>query len=99
MSPCEWYKTADGVVMHVNRGRGGKKMTCKFCGQRYSEGKLCDFPVEHGKTCDAAMCSECARTIGRQQTDVGGGMKRLGDTVDVCPIHRAAKWPDAGKSQ
>jgi hypothetical protein len=85
--PCEWYEK-DGAVIHVNRGRGGRKQTCKFCNQKYSEGKLCDFPVGHGKTCDAAMCNACARTIGNQHTDIGSGMKRLNDTIDVCPIHR-----------
>ena len=88
LMPCEWYKMADGTVVHVNRGRGSRKMTCKFCNQRYSEGKLCDFPVEHGKTCDAEMCNDCARTIGRQHAEIGHGMKRLNDTIDVCPIHR-----------
>ena len=87
--PCEWYKMADGTVVHVNRGRGGGKMqTCKFCRKQYREGKLCDFPVGNGRTCDAAMCEGCSRTIGRQHTDTGAGMQRLNDTIDVCPIHR-----------
>jgi len=97
VSPCEWYKMADGTVMHVNRGRGGKSQTCKFCGKRYTEGKLCDFPVEHGKTCDAAMCNECARTLGAQHTDIGHGMTRLNDTIDVCPIHRGKATAQNGK--
>lgn len=87
MPPCEWYKTPVGVV-HINRGRGGRRQTCKFCGQTYSEGKLCDFPAGNGKTCDAAMCNGCARAIGRQDTDLGHGVTRLNDTIDVCPIHR-----------
>ena len=90
--PCEWYEI-DGAIILVNRGRGGKKQTCKFCGNKYSEGKLCDFPVEHGKTCDAAMCNECSRTLGYQHTDTGLGMKRLNDTIDVCPIHRGQAFP------
>ena len=80
----------DGSVAHLNVGRGGRKKLCKFCGQRSNDMKLCDFPVEHGKTCDAEMCSNCARTLGRQQTDIGHGIKRLNDTIDVCPIHRTA---------
>ena len=94
--PCEWYKTADGTVIHINRGRGGsRRLECKFCHEMYSEskGKLCDFPVEHGKTCDAAMCNECSRTLGHQHTDAGSGMKRLNDTIDVCPIHRGQPFP------
>lgn len=87
--PCEWYKMPDGTVMHVNRGHStGPKRICKFCGQKYREGKLCDFPVGNGRTCDAQMCGGCARTLGAQNSDVGNGMKRLGDTIDVCPIHR-----------
>jgi hypothetical protein len=95
--PCEWYKTADGVVVHVNR-RGaspGRLMKCKFCNYNYreNEGKLCDFPVGNGKTCDAAMCRSCAHPLGAQETDAGSGLKRLGDTIDVCPIHRGQPFP------
>ena len=95
--PCEWYKAADGTVMHINRGRQpGKKMVCKFCHKPYREGtngKLCDFPVGNGKTCDAAMCGDCATTVGLQDTDIGAGMKKLGDTVDLCPIHKGMEMP------
>jgi len=98
--PCEWYKTADGSVMHVNRGHStGPKQHCKFCGQKYREGKLCDFPIGEGRTCDAAMCNACARTLGSQETEIGDGMKRLGDTIDVCPIHRAQATVRDGKLQ
>ena len=99
MSPCEWLKTADGVVMHVNLGRStrGPKRHCKFCGDDYYGGKLCDFPVGHGKTCDAQMCDDCARTLGRGEVEIGGGLKRLNDTIDVCPIHRAAAVVRDGK--
>lgn len=97
MPPCEWYRTADGATVHVKRGRGGRKQTCKFCRQQYSEGKLCDFPIGHGRACDAEMCNECARTIGHQQTDAGHGLKRLNDTIDVCPIHREQAVVEGGK--
>lgn len=94
--PCEWYRTEDGTVVHINRGRSaGRLMKCKFCNRNYRNGKLCDFPVGSGKTCDAAMCGDCATTLGSQETDVGNGMKRLGDTRDVCPIHKGQKWPEA----
>ena len=95
--PCEWYKMDDRTVVHVNCGRGGRKQECKFCHEKYSEGKLCDFPVGNGKTCDAEMCSECARTLGRQATDIGHGMKKLNDTIDVCPIHREMAVVEGGK--
>lgn len=91
--PCEWLKTSDGTVMHINRGRGGKRHTCAFCKRTYTEGKLCDFPIGNGKTCDAQMCNHCARTIGTQDVDLGGGLKRLGDSFDVCPIHRGMPIP------
>jgi hypothetical protein len=72
-------------------------MKCKFCNYNYrdNEGKLCDFPVGNGKTCDAAMCKDCARTLGHQNTDVGSGLKKMHDTIDVCPIHRGQPFPKA----
>lgn len=91
--PCEWYKMADGTVMHINRGRSRKKLQCKFCKATYTEGKLCDFPIGNGKTCDAQMCNRCAITVGLQEADIGHGMKRIGDTVDLCPIHKSSKLP------
>lgn len=85
--PCEWYEK-DGVVIHVNRGRGrGPRRTCQFCHQSYYGGKLCDFPIGDGRTCDAEMCDKCARTVGGQNSDIGQGFKRLADTIDVCPNH------------
>lgn len=90
--PCEWYEK-DGAIIHINRGRSGKKQRCKFCGRTYKEGKLCDYPVGNGKTCDAAMCGDCATTVGRQNTDIGHGMKKLNDTVDLCPIHKGMEIP------
>lgn len=86
--PCEWLKMSDGTVVHINRGRGGRKrQVCKFCKMPHSEGKLCDFPLEGGKTCDAAMCDRCAHLLGHQETDLGKGVKRINDTIDVCPDH------------
>jgi hypothetical protein len=70
--PCEWLKTKEGGVVHINRGRSrGPKMHCKFCHKDYHGGKLCDFPIGDGKTCDAQMCDECAHTIGRQDVELG----------------------------
>ena len=96
--PCEWLKTADGTVMHINRGHSrGPKRHCKFCGSHYYGGKLCDFPVGESRTCDAQMCNECARTLGRGEVQIGAGMTRLNDTIDVCPIHRGKAVVVAGK--
>lgn len=99
--PCEWYQMPGGGVVHIKRGRSGAKKHCKFCRASYKadDGKLCDFPVGNGKTCDAEMCGGCARTLGKQHTDAGHGMKRLNDTIDVCPIHRAAAAVRDGKIQ
>ena len=96
--PCEWYKMPNGTVMHVNRGHSrGSKRRCKFCGADYYGGKLCDFPVGNERTCDAEMCDACARTLGTQETDAGAGLKRLGDSIDVCPIHRGLAVVVEGK--
>jgi|GEM_PF-2351925 len=87
--PCEWLKTPDGTVMHVHRRSSrGSKRHCKFCGKDYYGGKLCDFPVGNGRTCDSEMCDGCARTLGRGTVQIGGGFQRFNDTIDVCPIHR-----------
>lgn len=92
--PCEWLKTDDGTVIHVNTGHGGggKKKLCPFCKQgRVS--KLCDYPLSDalfgsGKTCDKEMCDGCARTLGRGEVKISEHLSRLNDTFDVCPLHR-----------
>ena len=99
MSPCEWLRRPDGSVIHINRSRGNKRMKCPFCGASYNrdDGKLCDFPVGEGRTCDAQMCSSCARTLGRQETERAAGFKKLNDTIDVCPKHRVGAVVKDGK--
>lgn len=95
--PCEWFNGPNGETMHINYGRGrGKLMKCKFCGYNYrqDEGKLCDFPVAEGKTCDAAMCKSCSITLGGQMTAFGNTGFSRPDSIDVCPIHRSAKVVD-----
>jgi len=89
--PCEWLRGPNGEVIHVKTPRRpGRLMKCRFCTYNYreSDGKLCDFPVGEVKTCDAAMCPSCTQTLGRQETDIGHGMKKMDDTFDLCPIHR-----------
>lgn len=90
--PCEWLQSPDGTVIHINRGRGGKRKVCPFC-KRGKVEKLCDFPLGHGRTCDAEMCAQCATQKGHQHTEIGGGFKRLDDTIDVCPIHASQPFP------
>lgn len=58
-------------------GRGRRKQ-CKWCGRRPVT-KLCDYPVGHGRTCDAEMCDECATHIAHE--------------TDYCPKHRDSKPP------
>ena len=95
--PCSWYKTADGTVIHVNHGRGGgRKKKCPFC-KREDVEKLCDFPVGNGKTCDAEICRRCSTTIGTQNLEIAAGFTKMGETVDVCPIHRNQQFPKDGK--
>jgi hypothetical protein len=97
MNPCEWLRGPNGEVIHLNVARSrGRLMKCKFCRYNYNEneGKLCDFPVAEGKTCDAAMCKDCAVTLGGQMTPVGVSDFKRPDSVDVCPIHRTAVFRD-----
>jgi len=95
--PGEFLKYEKGIV-HINYGRSRSKR-CKFCGNPYREGKACDYPISEGKTCDAEMCSSCSRTLGRQDTDLGGGLIRPHDTIDVCPHHRDKAVVKDGKLQ
>lgn len=91
---CEWWEGPNGERLHINRGRGrGKMMKCKFCNLNYrqNEGKLCDFPLSEGKTCDAEMCGSCSVTLGGQRTKLGSTDFTRADSIDVCPDHRNAK--------
>jgi hypothetical protein len=99
MSPCEWLKGPNGEIIHIKRARLRGRKHCKFCDRDYrsEDGKMCDFPVASGKTCDAEMCGGCACTLGRQTTDIGHGMKKLNDSIDVCPIHRSQAVVRDGK--
>jgi hypothetical protein len=100
--PREWLKGPNGENIHLNMERGrGKMMKCKFCRENYrqNEGKLCDFLVGNGKTCDAEMCGACARTLGVQRTKVCDIGHTRSDTIDVCPIHRDQAVVVGGKIQ
>lgn len=64
---------------HLNLG--GKHVgTCVFCWKedrlRLLAGKLCDFPLGDGKTCDAALCDKHAT--------------KAGNKIDYCPEHSSA---------
>jgi hypothetical protein len=90
---CEWWKGPDGTVVHLNIGRGGgRRKPCPFC-KKGRVTKECDYPIGHGKTCDASMCDSCATNLGGQHTKMGNGFTKLNDTKDVCPIHKGQPWP------
>lgn len=89
---CQWIKLADGTRVHINFGRGGKKkkQQCRFCRRGWIT-KLCDFPVGHGKTCDAGMCDACATTTPSARIP---GTRITPEATDYCPIHKG-QTPEA----
>jgi hypothetical protein len=60
------------VFGHVEDGSA-----CGFCGRPST--KLCDGPGPDGETCDAPLCDDHARRIGRNR--------------DLCPVHQLAALP------
>lgn len=63
---CHWVSVG-GQFMHVRMGGRSRSLpTCPFCGRRAAT-KLCDYPQSGGKTCDAKICSVCAKHIGRDR--------------------------------
>jgi hypothetical protein len=73
---CEVVNLADGgtaIVCSRSRGndwRGGGR--CYICDAPAT--KVCDAPVEKGRTCDRPVCA-------RHATPLGQGL-------DVCPAHK-----------
>lgn len=63
--------------VHLNLGRRRADI-CVFCFKldrlRLLAGKLCDFPLGNGKTCDAAVCDKHATSGGKN--------------IDYCPDHQ-----------
>jgi hypothetical protein len=71
----EWIKMPDGTVAHICYAKPRRKR-CKFCQNTMT--RLCDFVLSKtldGReiTCDAPICSSCARPIGEDK--------------DLCPKH------------
>jgi hypothetical protein len=64
--PC---KIRNGMII-CSRGHW-RPPKCQWCDKPST--KLCDYPIEKGRTCDAPMCEEHA--------------KRQGPNVDTCPNH------------
>jgi hypothetical protein len=73
----EWAKI-DGVTVHICHG-SKHALYCQFCHTRPTA-KLCDYEIpaldegKKGRTCDAAMCVECATSVGKNR--------------DYCPKHK-----------
>ena len=70
---CEIERDKNGQMTKIVCSRGPRPIICRWCGKRGS--KLCDFPV-NGGTCDAPMCSACAKSVSYE--------------VDYCPDHAKA---------
>lgn len=87
--PCEWLRHEDGTLIHLKvPKRRASKEICKFCHTGRIT-KLCDAPIGEGRTCDAGMCDNCARTLGYQDLEIAPKLTKLNETFDVCPIHRS----------
>ena len=76
---CEHMNLPDGGHAIVC---GPKKATkkCSVCGRGSREYRLCDFPMQGGKTCDRILCPSCAT---HQKPN-----------VDYCPTHAALFTPE-----
>ncbi len=72
-----FLRMPDGTVVHVRMAHR-KRRRCSFCDGLTPEHRLreCDFKLPDGKTCDRLMCATCA--------------KRVGDNLDLCPLHQEA---------
>lgn len=68
---CKWVKLPDGGFAHLKLAGGRRPKPCSVCGG--PGGRLCDFPLGGGKTCDASLCSKCAVPIA--------------PNVEFCPHH------------
>jgi hypothetical protein len=75
------YRDPDGNFTAFICTRGRQPKRCSFCNTQWAT-KLCDFPVgPRGKTCDAAMCDQCATSVGPDR--------------DHCPRHKNAPLAQA----
>ncbi len=69
--PCQYVKLPNGGYAIVKLSRTPPKK-CSVCSAPRAD-KLCDFPIAEGKTCDSALCNNCA--------------VRVGTDLDYCPKH------------
>jgi hypothetical protein len=68
--PCYVVDIPGGGTALVKMAAPRRKR-CSICGE--PGGRLCDFPVGAGKTCDASLCGRCAVPIRKD--------------VEYCPTH------------
>lgn len=82
---CEPFKSEIGAGLVCSRGR--RKATVRPCFVRWCSGdagKLCDYPVGDGKTCDRQCCDKHCRPVeGKPDTD-------------YCLEHAFKKEPSSG---
>jgi hypothetical protein len=72
---CRPILDSDGNRIGIACGHESSH-TCSSC-KRSGARKRCDFPLQHGGTCDRWLCSSCAIVQSRNGSD----------TVDFCPAH------------
>lgn len=72
---CHRQPVPGGASFVCTRGRSLGPCQVKGCKRR--QVSLCDWKVGEGKTCDAALCGEHARRVGKNK--------------DLCPQH-AEEW-------
>lgn len=72
-----WYKV-NGMTVDVD-GRG-LPPPCARC--RGISEFLCDYPATEGVTCNAPLCPDCAKPVGKNQ--------------HLCPIHAKKVLTDSG---
>jgi hypothetical protein len=75
---CETIRDENGRVTATVCGGHRMRKRCAFCSTGYVE-KLCDFPVGRRGTCDAGICTRCAKSVGPDR--------------DFCPRHAKAELP------
>lgn len=63
--PGMWIRLPGGGACHIKYAAPRRKR-CNFCppGRADFATRLCDFDLGLGVTCDAAMCSGCAKPVG-----------------------------------
>jgi hypothetical protein len=66
-----------GTAIVCYSGHRPRGVPCVACGRRSS--LQCDYPVSPGKTCDAYICTVCAKPQGPNR--------------DYCPCHESGLFP------